>query len=137
MDLIVNVGIGTGREQERAAAVMQAFQIQQQIYQGYGPQNGVVTLTADAQHVADMLALGGVRNSERYFLPITPEIEQQMLQQQQQAAAQAQQPQPDPNAAFMQAEQMKAQTRAQVDMMKAQMENQYKYAALAADDDEA
>ena len=134
MDLIVNVGIGTGREQERAAALMQAFQIQQQIYQGYGPMNGVVTLTQMRNTMADMLALGGVRNSERYFLPITPEIEQQMLQQQQQAAAQ-QQPQPDPNAAFMQAEQMKAQTRAQVDMMKAQMENQYKYAALAADDD--
>ena len=136
MDLIVNVGIGTGREQERAAALMQAFQIQQQLYQGYGPQNGVVTLTQMRNTMADMLALGGVRNSERYFLPITPEIEQQMLQQQQQAAAQAQQqPQPDPNAAFMQAEQMKAQTRAQVDMMKAQMDNQYKFAALAADDD--
>ena len=134
MDLIVNVGIGTGREQERAAALMQAFQIQQQIYQGYGPMNGVVTLTQMRNTMADMLALGGIRNSERYFLPITPEIEQQMLQQQQQAAAQ-QPPQPDPNAAFMQAEQMKAQTRAQVDMMKAQMDNQYKYAALAADDD--
>lgn len=134
MDLIVNVGIGTGREQERAAALMQAFQIQQQIYQGYGPMNGVVTLTQMRNTMSDMLALGGIRNSERYFLPITPEIEQQMLQQQQQAAAQ-QQPQPDPNAAFMQAEQMKAQTRAQVDMMKAQMENQYKFAALAADDD--
>ena len=134
MDLIVNVGIGTGREQERAAALMQAFQIQQQIYQGYGPMNGVVTLTQMRNTMSDMLALGGIRNSERYFLPITPEIEQQMLQQQQQAAAQ-QPPQPDPNAAFMQAEQMKAQTRAQVDMMKAQMDNQYKYAALAADDD--
>ena len=136
MDLIVNVGIGTGREQERAAALMQAFQIQQQIYQGYGPQNGVVTLTQMRNTMADMLALGGVRNSERYFLPITPEIEQQMLQQQQQAAAQAQQqPQPDPNAAFMQAEQMKAQTRAQVDMVKAQMDQQYKMHKLAMDDD--
>lgn len=134
MDLIVNVGIGTGREQERAAALMQAFQIQQQIYQGYGPMNGVVTLTQMRNTMSDMLALGGIRNSERYFLPITPEIEQQMLQQQQQAAAQ-QPPQPDPNAAYLQSEQMKAQTRAQVDLMKARMDNQYKYAALAADDD--
>lgn len=134
MDLIVNVGIGTGREQERAAALMQAFQIQQQIYQGYGPMNGVVTLTQMRNTMSDMLALGGIRNSERYFLPITPEIEQQMLQQQQQAAAQ-QPPQPDPNAAFMQAEQMKAQTRAQVDMAKAQMDQQYKMHKLAMDDD--
>lgn len=134
MDLIVNVGIGTGREQERAAALMQAFTIQQQIYQTYGPMNGVVTLTQMRNTMADMMALGGVRNSERYFLPITPEIEQQMLMQQQQAAAQ-QPPMPDPNAALMQTEQMKAQTRAQVDMAKAQMDQQYKMHKLAMDDD--
>jgi len=134
MDLIVNVGIGTGREAERAAALMQAFTIQQQIYQTYGPMNGVVTLTQMRNTMADMMALGGVRNSERYFLPITPEIEQQMLMQQQQAAAQ-QPPMPDPNAALMQAEQMKAQTRAQVDMAKAQMDQQYKMHKLAMDDD--
>ena len=134
MDLMVNVGIGTGREQERAAALMQAFTIQQQIYQTYGPMNGVVTLTQIRNTMADMLALGGVRNSERYFLPITPEIEQQMLMQQQQAAAQ-QPPMPDPNAAFMQAEQMKTQTRAQVDLAKAQMDQQYKMHKLAMDDD--
>lgn len=134
MDLIVNVGIGTGREQERAAALMQAFQIQQQIYTTYGPMNGVVTLTQMRNTMSDMLALGGIRNSERYFLPITPEIEQQMLMQQQQAAAQ-QPPMPDPNAAFMQAEQMKAQTRAQVDMTKAQLDQQYKMHKLAMDDD--
>jgi hypothetical protein len=134
MDLIVNVGIGTGREQERAAALMQAFTIQQQIYQTYGPMNGVVTLTQIRNTMADILALGGVRNSDRYFLPITPEIEQQMLMQQQQAAAQ-QPPMPDPNAAFMQAEAMKTQTRAQVDMAKAQMDQQYKMHKLAMDDD--
>lgn len=134
MDLIVNVGIGTGREQERAAALMQAFTIQQQIYQGYGPMNGVVTLTQMRNTMADMLALGGIRNSERYFLPITPEIEQQMLMQQQQAAAQ-QPPQPDPNAAYLQSEQMKAQTRAQVDLAKAQMDQRYKMHKLSMDDD--
>lgn len=134
MDLIVNVGIGTGREQERAAALMQAFQIQQQIYTAYGPMNGVVTLTQMRNTMSDMLALGGIRNSERYFLPITPEIEQQMLMQQQQAAA-MQPPQPDPNMAFVQTEQMKAQTRAQVDMAKAQMDNNYKMHKLAMDDD--
>ena len=134
MDLIVNVGIGTGREAERAAALMQAFTIQQQVYQTYGPMNGVVTLTQMRNTMADMLALGGVRNSERYFLPITPEIEQQMLMQQQQAAAQ-QPPMPDPNAALVQSEMMKAQTRAQVDMAKAQMDQQYKMHKLAMDDD--
>ncbi len=136
MDLIVNVGIGTGRENERAVALQQAFAIQQQLYQTYGPQNGVVTLTQLRNTMADMLALGGIRNADRYFVPMTPEIEQQMMQQQQQQAQMAaQQPQPDPNAAFLQTEQMKAQTRAQVDMAKAQMDQQYKMHKLGMDDD--
>ena len=70
MDLIVNVGIGTGRENERAAALQQAFAIQQQLYQTYGPQNGVVTLTQLRNTMADMLALGGIRNPDRYFMPM-------------------------------------------------------------------
>ena len=127
MDLTVNVGIGTGRENERAAALQQAFSIQQQVYQTYGPQNGIVTLTQLRNTMADMLALGGIRNADRYFMPMTMEIEQQMMAMaQQQQAMMAQQQQQDPNAAFLQTEQMKAQTRAQVDMAKAQMDQQYK-----------
>lgn len=134
MDMAVNVGIGTGRENERAAALQQALQMQQIIYQTYGPQNGLVTLTQLRNTMADLLAIGGLRNAERYFLPMTPEIEQQMMMAAQQAA-QMQPPPPDPNAAFLQTEAMKAQTRAQVDMAKAQMDQQYKMHKLAMDDD--
>lgn len=59
MDLSVNVGIGTGRENERMAALQQAFGIQQQIYNTYGANNGVVTLTQIRNTMADMLAIGG------------------------------------------------------------------------------
>ena len=138
MDLMVNVGIGTGREQERLAVLQMAFGIQQQIYQQYGPQNGLVTLTQIRNTMADIMALGGVRNVDRHFMPMTPEMEQQMLMQQQQQQmmmAQQQAQQPDPNAAFMQVEGMKAQTRAQVDMAKAQMDQQYKMHKLGMEDD--
>jgi hypothetical protein len=138
MDLIVNVGIGTGRQNERAAALQQTFAIQQQIYQQYGPMNGVVTLTQMRNTLADILALGGIRNAERYFQPMTPEIEQQMMMMQQQQAQQQammQGQQPDPMTMAMQAEQFKAQTNAQVDMAKAQMDNQYKMHELAMKDD--
>ena len=136
MDLMVNVGLGTGRENERGAALQQALSIQQQIYQGYGPQNGIVTLTQIRNTLGDLLALGGLRNADRYFMPMTQEIEQQMMMQaQQQQQMMAQQGQPDPNAAFLQAEQMKAQTRAQVDMTKAQMDYQLKTHAMSMDDD--
>jgi len=122
MDISINVGLGTGREDERVAALQQALQLQTQIYQGYGPQNGLVSLTNIRNTLTDMLAAAGVRNSDRYFAPITQEIEQQMLalqQQQQQAMSQQQQ---DPNAAFLQAEQMKAQTKMQSDMAKLQLD---------------
>ena len=86
MDVTVNVGLGTGQEEQKLAALMQAFQVQQQILGQYGPQNGIVTLTQVRNTLADMLALNGIRNSTRYFNPMNPQVEQQMMQQQQQAA---------------------------------------------------
>ena len=137
MDLSVNVGLGTGRENERAAALQLAFGIQQQLYQTYGAANGIVTLTQIRNTLADILALGGIRNIDRHFMPMSPEIEQQMMaqaQQQQQMMAQMAQQQ-DPTQAIMQTEAMKTQTQAQIDMAKMQMDNKYKMHELAMKDD--
>ena len=130
MDVGINVGLGTGREEERMMGLNQALQMQTMVYQSYGPQNGLVSLTNIRNTLADLLSASGVRNADRYFAPITPEIEAEMLQAQQ--AAQAQQGQAgDPNAAFLQAEQMKAQAKVQTDMAKLQFDAQ----KAAADDD--
>ena len=134
MDVGINVGLGTGREEEKMMALQQIFQVQQQVYAQYGPMNGVVTLTNIRNSLADILAASGIRNAERYFAPMTPEIEQQMLMQQQQAA-QMQPPMPDPSQMLMQTEQMKAQTKAQVDMTKAQLEHQRKMHEMGMNDD--
>lgn len=131
MDVQVNVGLGTGREMEKAAALQGILQIQQQVYQNYGPMNGLVSLTNIRNTLADVLASSGVRNAERYFAPITPEIEQQMLMMQQQQQQQMAQGQPDPNQAFLQAEQIKAQAKMNTDMMKMQLDAQ----KAAAEDD--
>lgn len=85
--------------------------------------------------VADMLASSGVRNSERYFRPITPEYEQQLMMQAQMQEQMQGQNANDPNAAYLQAEGMKAQTKAQVDMQKATMEHQRKLMEMASSDD--
>ena len=130
MDVSINVGLGTGREEEKAMALSQALQMQTMVYQTYGPMNGLVSLTNIRNTLADQLAVSGIRNADRYFAPITPEIEMQMLQMQQQAQAQQGQA-ADPNAAFLQAEQMKAQTKAQTDMAKLQLDMQ----KAAANDD--
>ena len=130
MDVTINVGLGTGREEEKAMGLSQALQMQTMVYQNYGPQNGLVSLTNIRNTLADMLAATGVRNADRYFAPITPEIEAQMLQMQQQAQEAQGQP-ADPNAAFLQAEQMKVQGKMQSDQMKMQFDMQ----KAAADDD--
>ena len=129
-DVTINVGLGTGREEEKMMALTQALQMQTMVYQTYGPQNGLVSLTNIRNTLADQLAATGIRNADRYFAPITPEIEAQMLQMQQQAQEAQGQP-ADPNAAFLQAEQMKAQVKMQSDQMKMQLDAQ----KAAADDD--
>jgi hypothetical protein len=129
-DVSINVGLGTGREEEKIMALNQALQMQTMVYQTYGPQNGLVSMTNIRNTLADQLAISGIRNADRYFAPITPEIEAQMLQMQQQAQEAQGQP-ADPNAAFLQAEQMKAQVKMQSDQMKMQLDAQ----KAAADDD--
>ena len=138
LDVTINVGLGTGREEEKMVMLNQALQQQIMVYQTYGPQNGLVSLTNIRNTMADLLAAAGIRNADRYFQPMNPQIEQQMMMAQQQAQQQqammAQQ-QTDPATMMMQAENMKAQTRAQVDMMKAQMDNQRKVQEMLMDDD--
>ena len=131
MDVTVNVGLGTGREDQRSAALAQALQMQLQVYQGYGPNNGLVSMTNIRNTLADMLAVQGVRNTDRYFAPMDPQIEAQL---QAQAAQQQQQPPVDQQAqAIIQAEQIRAEARKEVEMLKLQIEAQK---AIAQDDRE-
>ena len=131
MDVTANVGLGTGREDQRSAALAQALQLQMQVYQGYGPGNGLVTMTNIRNTLADMLAVQGVRNADRYFSPMDEQREQ-MLQQQ--AQQQQQQPPVDQQAqAIIQAEQIKAQANKEVQMLKLQIDAQK---AIAQDDRE-
>ena len=123
MDVSVNVGLGTGREEEKSAAYREILGMQMQIFQQYGPGNGVVSLTGIRNTLADMLASSGIRNAERYFNPMSPEIEQQMMMQAQQAQQQQQQ-MTDPNQAYMMVEQAKAQARMQTDAQRAQLDAQ-------------
>ena len=129
-DMIVNVGIGTGREAEKSAVLRETLQMQMSVWQQYGAQNGLVTMTNVRNTLADLLGSVGLRNTDRYYLPVTFEKEQELIAAKQaQAQEQAQmmqqgQQQTDPNQAFMATEQMKAQTKAQVDMAKLQLEAQ-------------
>ena len=140
MDMSINVGLGTGQEDAKAAALMQTFQTQQTIWQSYGPKNGLVSMTNMRNTLADMMALSGIRNVDRYYASMTPEKEQQLMAQMAEEAAAAQQAaleqgqQGDPMAqALIQAEQIKAQASMQGQQMKLQGKMQGDQIKMQAD----
>ena len=135
MDMEINVGLGTGQEDAKAAALMQTFQTQQQIWQTYGPQNGLVSMTQMRNTLSDTLALSGFNNADRYYAPMNPETEQQIMAQMAEQAAQAAQGQQgDPMAqALIEAEQIKAQAKMQGDQMKMQGKMQGDQIKMQAD----
>jgi hypothetical protein len=142
MDVTVNVGLGTGREEQKLAALTSAFQIQTQIIQNFGLSNGMVSLTQIRNTLSDMLALNGIRNANRYFMPMDQQTEQMLAMQAQQAQQQQAQPQDAQAQAYLQAEAMKTQAKTQTDMAKIQAQaqkDQFKFqldaTRAAADDD--
>jgi len=127
LDAAVNVGLGTGREEQRAAALAMTIQMQMQAIQAYGPQNPIAGLPQLRNALADSLALQGITNADRYYLPIAPP---QPGAEQAQPGQSEQQPQGDPAQALVAAEQIKANAklqsdgqRMQLEMMKAQMQD--------------
>jgi hypothetical protein len=123
MDTLVNVGLGTGKLEERLMVLNSTIQTQMGIWQAYGPQNGLVSMTGMRAAITDAMKIGGIHNVDRYYNQMTPEIEQQILAQAAEAAQQQQQGS-DPNAAYLQAEQMKAQVRMQADQQKAMLDTE-------------
>lgn len=117
MDVVANVGLGTGKHEERMMMLQMTLQDQMMLAQTGSP---LVTQTGMRATRADLLALAGIHNADRYYAAMTPEIEQQIAAQAAQAAQQPPQPTPD-TMALLQAEQMKAQQRAQADAGKLQL----------------
>lgn len=132
MDVVANVGLGTNRHAERAMALQMVMQDQNMIWQAYGPQNGLVTLTNIRNTRADILKLAGIQNSARYYQPMSPERERQMAQEAAAAAAQNPPP-PDPNMAIVEIEKQKAAAKAQSDAFKAETDRQKAMTAAAQD----
>jgi hypothetical protein len=117
LDASVNVGLGTGREEQKTAMLGQILQIQLQAIGTYGPANPLAGLPQFRNTLADMLAINGIHNADRYFMP------QQPAQPQQAAPGGEQQPQQgDPAQAMVAAEQIKAQAKLQSDAQRMQLE---------------
>lgn len=128
MDLIANVGLGTGQAEERKAVLRETLAMQRETWAQYGPGNGLVSMTQMWNTLADILAASGLHNATRYVGPMDPETEAFLIQQAEQMRQAQQGEASDPAQALVQAEQVKAQTKAQSDMARLQFEAQ-KFAA--------
>jgi len=124
MDMTVNVGLGTGGEVEKEMVLRELLQQSIGLYTQLGPHNGVVSLTGIRNILAEIAKLGGINNVDRYIGQMDHQTEMQLLQAAEQAQMAQMQGQGDPNAAFLQAEQIKAQSKMQGDMVKAQLDAQ-------------
>lgn len=136
MDVVVNVGLGTGSIEQKVQTLMAVLAQQKEILQTLGPNNPIVSIKQMRNTIAQILELQGVKDATRYFNEITPEIEQQM--------AQPQQPAPDPTQilAQVEAEKIKKDIEIADKKMAADIEAQNKKMAVeiatqkAADDRE-
>lgn len=123
MDVVVNVGLGANRQEERAQALMETLDMQQAVMSMLGPVNPLVSLAHVRAAREDLNKLRGVHDTDRYFAPLQPEIEQQMNAYIQQAAQQmAQQMQQQGGGEYIAGEQIKAQQRDAADQRKQQTE---------------
>jgi hypothetical protein len=102
MDVIVNVGLGTGSVEQKLQVLMAVSQKQEQILQTLGPQNPLVSVKQYRNTLAQILELQGFKDVTRYFSEITPEAEQKLAQPQGQQA-------PDPTQVLAQVEAQKVQ----------------------------
>ena len=90
-DISINVGLGTGNKQEQMAMIAMVLSKQEEILKTVGINNPLVSLTNYRQTLGRFIEAAGFKDSNEFFLEITPEQEQMMAQQSQQ-----QQPQQDP-----------------------------------------
>ncbi len=120
-NVTINVGLGTGSRQEQLATMQMILGKQEQILQAYGVNNPLISLKQYRDTLAKFVHMAGFKDATAFMNEITPEVEQQVMQQ----AAQ-QKPDPNTQAAEMlaQVEREKAQLRAQTEMAKLELEKQ-------------
>lgn len=97
MDVVVNVGLGTGSIEQKIQLLTMVNNDQKEILTTLGLNNPLVDLKQFRDTKAKILELSGLKDASRYYKEITPEALQQ-------AAQPPQQPQSDPTQLLAQVE---------------------------------
>ena len=116
----INVGLGTGSRTEQLATMQMILGKQEQILQGYGLNNPLVTLKQYRDTLAKFIHMAGFKDASTFLNDIT--------EQQAQMLAQQDQPKVDPSVQaaqeIAQVEREKAQLKAQTEQAKLDLERQ-------------
>jgi len=119
-DISINVGLGTGNKQEQMAMIAMVLGKQEEILKTAGINNPLVSLSNYRQTLGRFIEAAGFKDSNEFFMEITPEQEQQMEMQGQQQQQQ-QDPAMEAYVAQMQAKMAADNAKAENDIQIAQV----------------
>jgi hypothetical protein len=120
-DVSINVGLGNGNRQEQIAMLQMIMSKQEEIIGKYGANNPLVTVTQYRSTLGRMIEMAGFKDTTSFINEITPEVEQQIMQQ-------ASQPPADPTSEaaqlYAKVEEQKSQLTAQTNQAKLQLDRE-------------
>lgn len=120
-DVSINVGLGNGNRQEQIAMLQMIMAKQEEIIGKYGANNPLVSVTQYRSTLGRMIEMAGFKDTTSFINEITPEVEQQILQQ-------ASQPPADPTSEaaqlYAKVEEQKSQLTAQTNQAKLQLDRE-------------
>ena len=120
-DISINVGLGTGNKQEQMSMLAMILAKQEEILKTAGINNPLVSLSNYRQTLGRFIEASGFKDSNEFFMEITPEQEQQMELQGQQQQQQQQDPAMEAYVAQMQAKIAADNAKAENDIQIAQV----------------
>ncbi len=119
-DVSINVGLGSGDREQKLAMLQMILAKQQEILQGYGAANPLVSVAQYRDTLARLIEAAGFKDASAFINQITPE--------QNAALSQPQPPAPDAQAEvaqmLAQVEREKTAAKAQIDAAKLDLEKQ-------------
>jgi len=119
-NVTINVGLGTGSRQEQLATMQMILAKQEQIIQGYGLSNPLVSIKQYRDTLAKFVHMAGFKDATAFMNDITPEQNAQL--------SQADQPKTDPTIEatqiLAQVEREKADLRARTEMAKLELDKE-------------
>lgn len=87
MDCMVSVALGRGSDNDRLQFLQMVAQKQETVLAQMGMSNPLVKPSQYSETLAQIMRLAGFKNTEKFFSPITPEMDMQIAQGEQQAKA--------------------------------------------------